>query len=478
MAIQAITSFLKDDQDNKALINYGRKDYGHKTQTEITALISGETVLVNIGDVVFNTTTNKQEQFNGTNWINFALTTDITGTNTGTNTGDETTLSIQTKRPLKTIEGQSLEGTGDIDLTKTDVGLSNVDNTSDIDKPVSTLQADADNLRLEKILNLSDVAIPNTALNNILPPQTSENGKILGTDGTNTLWVTPTGSVISEYGFVNLIGQSFTTNTFVNSTNGIYNIPSAGTWRLRYDISTDGSGVTVANSMVGIFDANDNIVTGSERARGSLNTVAADISAEVFVTTTSATTYTLKGRIGAATGSFGIINNASFDSTISWEKISGFISLSTFTGATQTVNGIGGIVPSPLATEQFKVLKANGTWSTKADAKIEFLSQIAAIATTTIFTCPQAGLYQIQITGSVVSPTGNRNVTAQTITHTEAGTLRTKAVGAGVNTNNLNNFSTITQVFQCDSGTNINYLNTMSGTTGSYNVRILITKLD
>lgn len=56
----------------------------------------------------------------------------------GTNTGDETLSSIQTKRPLKTVEGQSLEGSGDINLTASDVGLGNVDNTSDANKPIST----------------------------------------------------------------------------------------------------------------------------------------------------------------------------------------------------------------------------------------------------------------------------------------------------------------------------------------------------
>lgn len=38
------------------------------------------------------------------------------GTSTGTNTGDETTLSIQTKRPLKTINSTSLEGIGNINI--------------------------------------------------------------------------------------------------------------------------------------------------------------------------------------------------------------------------------------------------------------------------------------------------------------------------------------------------------------------------
>lgn len=39
---------------------------------------------------------------------------------------------------IKTLEGQSLLGSGNIDLTKSDVGLSNVDNTSDANKPIST----------------------------------------------------------------------------------------------------------------------------------------------------------------------------------------------------------------------------------------------------------------------------------------------------------------------------------------------------
>ena len=39
------------------------------------------------------------------------------GNQSGTNTGDETTLSIQTKRPISTVNGQSLEGVGDITVT-------------------------------------------------------------------------------------------------------------------------------------------------------------------------------------------------------------------------------------------------------------------------------------------------------------------------------------------------------------------------
>lgn len=57
--------------------------------------------------------------------------------------------------------------TGAVTLVKGDVGLGNVDNVSDALKPVSTAQAAADDLRLLKTANLSDVANAGTALTNL-----------------------------------------------------------------------------------------------------------------------------------------------------------------------------------------------------------------------------------------------------------------------------------------------------------------------
>jgi len=54
---------------------------------------------------------------------------------------------------IKTIEGQSLLGSGNVDLGKADVGLGSVDNTSDANKPVSTAQQTALNLKA----NIADV---------------------------------------------------------------------------------------------------------------------------------------------------------------------------------------------------------------------------------------------------------------------------------------------------------------------------------
>lgn len=51
--------------------------------------------------------------------------------------------------------------------------------------------------KAEKSANLSDMTVPNTALNNILPTQTGQAGKQLQTDGTNTSWVSPSGAPLA-----------------------------------------------------------------------------------------------------------------------------------------------------------------------------------------------------------------------------------------------------------------------------------------
>jgi hypothetical protein len=55
---------------------------------------------------------------------------------TGTNTGDETTSSIQNKRPLKTVGSESLEGTGDIAVLKQ--GINTLTQNTTIEGGVST----------------------------------------------------------------------------------------------------------------------------------------------------------------------------------------------------------------------------------------------------------------------------------------------------------------------------------------------------
>lgn len=67
---------------------------------------------------------------------NTSTTGALTSTDWNTFNGKQAPLVSGTN--IKTLEGQSLLGSGNIDLTKSDVGLANVDNTSDANKPIST----------------------------------------------------------------------------------------------------------------------------------------------------------------------------------------------------------------------------------------------------------------------------------------------------------------------------------------------------
>lgn len=60
--------------------------------------------------------------------------------------------TLESGTTIKTIAGKNPLGAGNLPITKEDVGLSNVDNTSDANKPVSTAQATA-------ISNAVDMAV-------------------------------------------------------------------------------------------------------------------------------------------------------------------------------------------------------------------------------------------------------------------------------------------------------------------------------
>jgi hypothetical protein len=88
----------------------------------------------------------------------------VIGNTSGTNTGDNATNSqysglaaskqdtLVSGTNIKTLEGQSLLGSGNIDLSKSDVGLGNVDNTSDANKPVSTATQTALDTKTNKLI--------------------------------------------------------------------------------------------------------------------------------------------------------------------------------------------------------------------------------------------------------------------------------------------------------------------------------------
>lgn len=81
-------------------------------------------------------------------------------------------IALNTTSDVMSVNGQ----TGAVVLTKSDVGLSNVDNTADANKPVSTAQAAADALNLKISQNLNDLADKAAARNNLDVYQKSDFG--------------------------------------------------------------------------------------------------------------------------------------------------------------------------------------------------------------------------------------------------------------------------------------------------------------
>ena len=190
----------------------------------------------------------------------------------GTNTGDETTSSIQTKRPLKTIEGQSLEGSGNIDLTKSDIGLGNVDNTSDLNKPISTATQTSLNLKANLLSPTFTGTVSGITATMVGAPNGSGNstGINTGDNAVNTLYsglvsnATHTGDVTGATALIianNVVSNAklaqMGANTFkannTGSTANATDITVAQAKTLLAISNTDVSGLGTLSTQSGTF---------------------------------------------------------------------------------------------------------------------------------------------------------------------------------------------------------------------------------
>jgi hypothetical protein len=105
-------------------------------------------------------------------------TRSVTGANILSSKQDTLSSGIN----IKTVEGQNILGPGNIEITKTDIGLANVDNTSDANKPISTATQAALNAKQNTITNSDSITQGTTNL--FLT--TAERTKLTNTSGTNT----------------------------------------------------------------------------------------------------------------------------------------------------------------------------------------------------------------------------------------------------------------------------------------------------
>jgi hypothetical protein len=156
--------------------------------------------------------------------------------------------------------------TGAVTLVKADVGLSNVDNTADVNKPVSTAQAAADALALAKASNLSDLASAATARTNLGLGSAATQAST-SFDAAGAAAAVQSGLVATPIKLYPAAGRGFGTTATLPSTpklgisgqrflKGTSNTQGV-TWKLDLDPSWTNLKLTLVGTLVGSTSANN-----------------------------------------------------------------------------------------------------------------------------------------------------------------------------------------------------------------------------
>lgn len=134
---------------------------------------------------------------------------------------------------IKTIEGQSILGSGNIDLTKSDIGLSNVDNTSDVNKPISNPTQTALNTKQ------GSITLTNTG--------TSGNATLIGNTLNIPNYSTSNVGIDSRSGYGTGTAYSLTgvsSKITMGTTSPTVTLPSSGTYVIISNLKLDYAGLT------------------------------------------------------------------------------------------------------------------------------------------------------------------------------------------------------------------------------------------
>ena len=247
---------------------------------------------------------------------------------------------------VSSVNGQ----TGVVVLDKGDIGLGNVDNTSDLDKPIST------------------------ATQTALDGKVDENAAITGATKTKITYDAK-GLVTAGADLSNTDVPAFTGATAIASGSlGGVPIPAAGDEAkyLRADGSwqlTPPDAVTSVNGQTGVV-----VLTKSDVGLSNVDNTS-DLDKPISTATQTA----LDGKVdenAAITGA--TKTKITYDSkglVTAGADLSN-TDVPAFTGATAIASGSLGGVPAPLAGDEDKFLKADGSWSNIPDPTI-IVTQVA-----------------------------------------------------------------------------------------------------
>lgn len=230
---------------------------------------------------------------------------------------------------IKTLEGQNILGSGNIDLTKTDVGLSNVDNTSDINKPISIAQQNSLDLKANIVHsathelggtdviqgeNLSVNVIPPT--NNYSPVTSTLKGHLQGIDqALGTVVQTTAGLTNRIYYTADVVNVSGT-NYFTSSANNKGTVVEA----LQMVINGDDTKSYFTQDIISVpqpflTTAPSGSFTGQLSVRVSNDSAQERFTVEIYKTNNSGIPIA-SGVTGAPVGNLGVTVVAILDSGI------------------------------------------------------------------------------------------------------------------------------------------------------------------
>jgi hypothetical protein len=325
---------------------------------------------------------------------------------------------------IKTIEGQSILGGGNINITNNDVGLGNVDDTSDLNKPISTATQTALNAKQNTITN-SD-SITQGATNLFLT--TAERTKLTNTSGTNTGDQTNiTGNAATVTTNANLTGVVTSTGNTTAIADNALSIAKTSGLQGAIDLKQDLSSKNAANGYAGLDASSkinpsqlpsiaitDTFVVINQAAQLALTAevgdvaVRTDLNKSFILKTSPATTFanwqellTPTDSVSSVFGRTGVVTAQNGDYTASQvgapsgsgtstgtntgdnatnSQYSGLVSNATHTGDATgniglTVKGINGTILSTLTTGILKNTTGTGVPSIAVAADFPILNQ-------------------------------------------------------------------------------------------------------
>ena len=282
-------------------------------------------------------------------------TRSVTGANILSSKQDTLSSGIN----IKTVEGQNILGAGNIDITKTDVGLGNVDNTSDLNKPISTATQAALNAKQNTITNSDSITQGTTNL--FLT--TAERTKLTNTSGTNTgdnatnsqysglvSNATHTGDATGNVGLTvvginNTILSTLGTGILKNTTGtGVPSIAVAADFPILNQNTTGTAGSTATLATGRTISMNGDVAYTSPAFDGSANVLGTATLASIG----TAGTYTKvttdgKGRVTAGTNiTAGDVPTLNQNTTGTAANVTGIVALANGGTGTATPSLVAG----------------------------------------------------------------------------------------------------------------------------------------